>query len=367
MSEIDDRKSHEEEHEEHIDERWLVSYADMMTLLFGLFVILFSMASEKEGDYKQNLKSISESATNISQEIVETPDKTIEELASEVERYKQLIDESKINEQKLIDQVQQNLNEITSLKNIISELEQKETLMNQKNETFKKNELDIENAMLENKKLKEELEKKLDLLKQIEADLDDKNKKLAQIEKKPIERKISSNQEMIQITKKELEEKNLQIKDLSKKIIVAEEEIQKLKELLKETDKKNNDNRSYLFVLFKWTTEKHDLDLTVEDPKGNIFSFKKKSHPGISGLFALDSRTGPGAEIWQSNEPIPGRYVVILKLYNNYGNLDPASVSGSILSNKSSIPIQEQKIDSKSGTQLKLIFDLNEKGVIKLL
>ncbi|MBU6376193.1 MAG: hypothetical protein KGQ59_09375 [Bdellovibrionales bacterium] len=33
----------------HLDEKWLVSYSDMMTLLFGLFVMLYSMAIEKEG------------------------------------------------------------------------------------------------------------------------------------------------------------------------------------------------------------------------------------------------------------------------------------------------------------------------------
>lgn len=32
-----------DEHIEHADERWLMSYADMMTLLFGLFVMLYSM------------------------------------------------------------------------------------------------------------------------------------------------------------------------------------------------------------------------------------------------------------------------------------------------------------------------------------
>jgi len=32
-----------EEHIEHADERWLMSYADMMTLLFGLFVLLYAM------------------------------------------------------------------------------------------------------------------------------------------------------------------------------------------------------------------------------------------------------------------------------------------------------------------------------------
>ena len=44
------RKGHaEEEHENH--ERWLVSYADMLTLLFALFIVLYSMSQVDQQKY----------------------------------------------------------------------------------------------------------------------------------------------------------------------------------------------------------------------------------------------------------------------------------------------------------------------------
>ncbi|MBG0566870.1 flagellar motor protein MotB [Actinoplanes aureus] len=48
------RKQKHEEHEEHVNhERWLVSYADMMTLLFVLFVVLFAMSSVDQKKFAQ--------------------------------------------------------------------------------------------------------------------------------------------------------------------------------------------------------------------------------------------------------------------------------------------------------------------------
>src|SRR3712207_3945742 len=48
------RKGGHEEHEEHVNhERWLVSYADMLTLLFVLFVVLFSMSDINNKKFAQ--------------------------------------------------------------------------------------------------------------------------------------------------------------------------------------------------------------------------------------------------------------------------------------------------------------------------
>ncbi len=49
------RKRHEE-HENH--ERWLVSYADFITLLFAFFVVMYSISSVNEGKYKVLSKTL---------------------------------------------------------------------------------------------------------------------------------------------------------------------------------------------------------------------------------------------------------------------------------------------------------------------
>ena len=55
------RKKKHEEHEEHANhERWLVSYADMMTLLFVLFVVLFSMSSVDQKKFAELAAGLSE-------------------------------------------------------------------------------------------------------------------------------------------------------------------------------------------------------------------------------------------------------------------------------------------------------------------
>jgi chemotaxis protein MotB len=48
------RKKH---HEEHIDETWLIPYADMLTLLLALFIVLFAVSSVDAHKFEQMAKS----------------------------------------------------------------------------------------------------------------------------------------------------------------------------------------------------------------------------------------------------------------------------------------------------------------------
>ena len=57
------RRKGEEEHENH--ERWLVSYADFITLLFAFFVVMYSLSSLNEGKYRIMSDSVVNAFRNI--------------------------------------------------------------------------------------------------------------------------------------------------------------------------------------------------------------------------------------------------------------------------------------------------------------
>jgi chemotaxis protein MotB len=56
-------KSHGEEHEN--TERWLVSYADFITLLFAFFVVMYSLSSVNEGKYRILSNSLMQAFRNV--------------------------------------------------------------------------------------------------------------------------------------------------------------------------------------------------------------------------------------------------------------------------------------------------------------
>ena len=44
------RRKREEDHDNH--ERWMVSYADFITLLFAFFVVMYAISQVNEGKYR---------------------------------------------------------------------------------------------------------------------------------------------------------------------------------------------------------------------------------------------------------------------------------------------------------------------------
>jgi chemotaxis protein MotB len=70
------KKHEEEEHENH--ERWMVSYADMMTLLLVLFIVLYAMSQVDKSKFAALAKGLSESfGAPISVQPGPTPDDSV--------------------------------------------------------------------------------------------------------------------------------------------------------------------------------------------------------------------------------------------------------------------------------------------------
>ena len=57
------KKKKEEEHENL--ERWLVSYADFMTLIFATFVVLYALSQIDAAEYEKLQESIKEAFNNL--------------------------------------------------------------------------------------------------------------------------------------------------------------------------------------------------------------------------------------------------------------------------------------------------------------
>ncbi|WP_270180475.1 flagellar motor protein MotB [Alkalihalobacillus sp. CinArs1] len=54
------RKKRHEDHDEHVDESWLIPYADMLTLLLALFIVLFAASTVDAKKYEAITRSFEE-------------------------------------------------------------------------------------------------------------------------------------------------------------------------------------------------------------------------------------------------------------------------------------------------------------------
>jgi chemotaxis protein MotB len=52
-------KKHKEHHEEHIDETWLIPYADLLTLLLALFIVLYALVVQDIKKFEEQLIAFS--------------------------------------------------------------------------------------------------------------------------------------------------------------------------------------------------------------------------------------------------------------------------------------------------------------------
>ena len=89
-------------------------------------------------------------------------------------------------------------------------------------------------------------------------------------------------------------------------------------------------SRTFLAVLAQWSTEDHDIDLHIVDTAGKEFYFDRKRIRGRPGALSVDTRQGPGVEVWEVADAPAGKYRVLYNLYDQHGNQAPAIVNGGV-------------------------------------
>ena len=308
---------------------WLVSYADMMTLLFGLFVLLYTMSSTtSKGQMEEQMKKISEEAFGgaiSATQLKETsPDELLEKLldknkklAKDLQKSQEEIDkkkdltvtetEKKQLEQKIAELQKRMQDQQTVQAAQTQEVEEQKRQLASVSETTEK----VQSVTLENKKIKDELDKL-----------------------------IQKQKELVQ-----------QMKTMVPKEAVAQ------------TAPQNPNN--FLMISTTWASEKHDIDLEIVDVNNKKFNFKKKSYGGVDGQFEIDSRYGPGLEMWKTPKLQPGVYKLKVTLYNSNGNENPAEVQASVITVTENLKLPVITL-SKTDKTKEIRINVDEKGKITL-
>ncbi len=281
-----------EEHEEHIDERWLVSYADMMTLLFGLFVMLYSMAGK-----------------------FDTVQQSIQKEFNPQEQTAQAVPEKMVPEAELL-KVQKELaaarTELASAKERIIQLEA----------------------------ANDELRKQVTTLQARVAELEE------QLRLRPKDRADITPEKL-----KQLLEEN---RGLRSEVVELKRRIEQL-----------NQRKMFMAIVLQWNTQAHDLDLVVKDPSGKVFDFKNRKHAGAEGELTLDTRQGPGTEVWQTETLLPGRYELTAILYNSYGNKNPAALTVSVFTPQGTKTLPASRL-AGSGRKQVFAIDVSAEGKVQV-
>ncbi|OFZ16802.1 MAG: hypothetical protein A2Z20_02065 [Bdellovibrionales bacterium RBG_16_40_8] len=157
-----------------------------------------------------------------------------------------------------------------------------------------------------------------------------------------------------------------EVKKKDSELVEKGQIIDELKKQNEELANKLSSYKNFFAIIINWSTSDHDIDFSVTDPAGHNFDFKHRSFDGVPGAFALDTRRGPGTEVWQAEDLMSGEYKAEIKFYNQNGNTQNAKVKMIIFSTRGKLEVPEFEMDFKSSRNKTILFTVNEEGRVSL-
>lgn len=126
------------------------------------------------------------------------------------------------------------------------------------------------------------------------------------------------------------------------------------------------EKRNFMMVVLNWNSLDHDLDLKVTDPTGRVFDFQNRSQNGSQSRFLVDSRSGPGVEVWETPTMEEGDYKVEVSFYNAHGNANPPEGLGSVVTNEGIYPFPNFKLDMAINRRVVFLLNWNQKSGVTI-
>lgn len=121
------KKKKHKHHDEHVDESWLVPYADLLTLLLALFIVLFAMSSVDAQKFQQIARSLNAAftgGTGVLEYPSPTPEAQMEQLDVSKEQTKESIEEAQRRiEQQNLQKLQKKINTYIEDNNLETKLQ----------------------------------------------------------------------------------------------------------------------------------------------------------------------------------------------------------------------------------------------------
>ncbi|MGF1528033.1 MAG: hypothetical protein ACFCBW_14750 [Candidatus Competibacterales bacterium] len=129
--------------------------------------------------------------------------------------------------------------------------------------------------------------------------------------------------------------------------------------------------KTFLVVVLRWKTRDQDIDLYVSDPDGREFYYRQHNqdgnhYPGVDAFLSVDSRRGPGAEVWFDPVAEAGLYRIRASLYDRVGNPRDPPLEVAVFFRDGNLTLPQHTLRRERDKELIAEISVNARGQVAL-